>query len=152
MRSWFLKIDSKLDRILEIQERELSRAVAGKEIAEQEAQAQRARAEEYVEKYEKLQAEAAARAQEPGEKQFADLLATGDLEAAAALKERQIGSRTIEVERLAQDWAELGDIHELRFAWDTALECYREAWRLDPRSPLVRFPLRVLRPKTKLLR
>jgi tetratricopeptide (TPR) repeat protein len=140
VRSWFRQVDSKLDRILDIQERELSRAVKAKEIAEQEASELRSQAEDYRVKYEKLEAEVSARAQDPAEKRLAELLSAGDLEAVAALKTQQIGLRRVEVEKLAQDWAELGDIHCLRFAWREALNCYREAWRLDPSDP--RYPTR----------
>jgi tetratricopeptide (TPR) repeat protein len=139
VRSTLAKLDStthrteaKMDRILEIQERELSRALEAKEIAEQQACDSRAKAEEYEKLYCEALKDAAARTGDPDESRFADLLAAGDLEGAAALKTKQIESRKGEVKKLARDWSELGRVHDLRFAWDKALECYREAWRLDP--------------------
>jgi tetratricopeptide (TPR) repeat protein len=130
------RTETKVDRILEIQERELTRALEGNEILEQQARDSLAKAAEYENLYREALKDAAARTGGPGESQFADLLAAGDLEGAAALKTKQIEARRGELEseakKLARDWSELGRVHDLRFAWAKALGCYREAWRLDP--------------------
>jgi tetratricopeptide (TPR) repeat protein len=142
VRAGFAKLDSttvrteaKVDRILEIQERELRRAVEAKEVAEQEVRRIRGQNQEYKEKYERLEADVASRAQDPAEKQFANLLSSGDLEAAAQLKAAQIERQQGYVKQLARSYAELGQVHDLRFAWREALDSYREAWRLDPKEP-----------------
>jgi tetratricopeptide (TPR) repeat protein len=145
VHAWFARLDAtttrieaKLDLLL-VRDHELNRAVQAKEIAEEEARLLRTRnesLEEYKEKYEKLEA-ASARSQDPGEQQFASLLAAGDLEGAAALRTKQVetqqGKAKGEVSKLARYFSELGQVHDLRFAWAKALECYREAWRLDPK-------------------
>jgi len=130
------RTETKVERILEIQERELRRALQEKEIAQRQAREERTQREEYEQQYRKLLEDVEARTEEPGESQFAGLLASGDLEGAVALKTKQIeagqGKLQGEAKKLARDWSELGRVHALRFAWAKALECYREAWRLSP--------------------
>jgi tetratricopeptide (TPR) repeat protein len=125
------RTETKVDRILEIQQRELARALHDKDIAEAQAREERAKREDYEKQYRKLLEDALARTAERGEHEFARLLADGDLEGAVAVKNQQIERRRGEVTKLAQDWSELGRLHHLRFAWAKALECYRAAWHLD---------------------
>jgi tetratricopeptide (TPR) repeat protein len=139
VRSRLSRIEGKVDavktdteRILEILERELVRAREAREIAEKDALAARGKAEEYERHYRKLLADVSARAEDPSEAQVAAMLASGDLDGAARFKTAQIEKRTGEIRELAHDWAELGRVHDLRFAWSQALESYQQAWRLDP--------------------
>jgi tetratricopeptide (TPR) repeat protein len=126
------RIDERTERILEFQEQQLQRAEDEKRLAQEEARAARAEKQEWVSKYVKLMEDVAARKTEPGEPSLAALLEAGDLDGAIRLKTSQIDKRKGEIKRLAQDWSELGRVHDLRFAWRDAMECYRQAWQLDP--------------------
>ncbi|MGA2576369.1 MAG: tetratricopeptide repeat protein [Bryobacteraceae bacterium] len=125
------RIDERTERILEFQEQQLQRAEDEKRIAQEEARAARADKQEWVSKYVKLMEDVAARKTEPEEPSLAALLEAGDLNGAVRLKTAQIDKRKGEVKKLAQDWSELGRVHDLRFAWCDAMECYRQAWQLD---------------------
>src|ERR1019366_7306790 len=121
--------------ILEILEQQLKRAEDEKRIVQEEARAERAEKREWVNKYVKLMEDVAARKEEPGEPSLAALLEAGDLDGAIRLKTSQIEQRKGEIKKLAHDWSELGRGHDLRFAWRDAMECYRQAWQLDPDEP-----------------
>jgi tetratricopeptide (TPR) repeat protein len=139
MRSRLSRIEDKVDavktdtgRILEIFERELVRAREALEIAEKDARAARGKAKQYERRYRKLLADVSARKGDPSEAQLVAMLASGDLDGAVSLKTAQIEKAKGGVRKLACDWAELGRIHDLRFAWPRALVSYQEAWQLDP--------------------
>ena len=129
------RIDERTERILEILEQQLKRAEDEKRIVQEEARAERAEKREWVNKYVKLMEDVAARKEEPGEPSLAALLEAGDLDGAIRLKTSQIEQRKGEIKKLAHDWSELGRGHDLRFAWRDAMECYRQAWQLDPDEP-----------------
>jgi tetratricopeptide (TPR) repeat protein len=115
-------------RILDILEEQLRRAEEDKRIAQEEARGLRVENRDYINKYEKLLEGLSGR--EPAEKSLEPLLA-GDLNEAVRLKMEQIKTRTMDIEKLARDWADLGDMQDLRLDRPEALRCFREAWRLD---------------------
>lgn len=135
--SGIAKLESKIDRIIEIQERELTRAIQAKDIAEEEVRALRNRIdnqEDYKEKYLKLLKDASARTDEPEAQRFAEILDAGDLEAAAQFKTEQIERKRNQMKGLALDYAERGRVQYLRFARAAAADDFREAWRLNPKN------------------
>jgi len=118
--------DKKLDdilrsnaAILEFFRKERANAEEDGRLSAAEARALKAEAEDWKKKYLKLM-----KSDPPLEK----LLSTGDFEAAALQKTQQIETQS---SGLAQNYFELGTIHELRFDWQKALAAYREAWRLN---------------------
>jgi tetratricopeptide (TPR) repeat protein len=82
----------------------------------------------------KLQSAIAIRASEPGEQELSSLIAAGNFDEAVRLKSAQVEARRGDVDELARDLFELGNLHDLRFDWPNALIAYREAWQLkkDP--------------------
>src|ERR1039457_2440373 len=123
------------------------RAEDEKRIVQEEARAERAEKREWVNKYVKLMEDVAARKEEPGEPSLAALLEAGDLDGAIRLKTSQIEQRKGEIKKLAHDWSELGRVHDLRFAWRDAMECYRQAWQLDPGETAYGFQYAYFAPK-----
>lgn len=117
-------------RIRDVLENQLILALEDRRIVQDEVRVLRAQFEELAEKYRKFEADVITQIPAPDEMPLAALLEAGNLDAAVRLKLAQIEKNTGEGLNLARDWAELGRLHELRFAFADAMESYGEAWRL----------------------
>lgn len=122
--------DKKMDRALQIMEASFRLAARERRITEQ-LQDKDEEIARLAETLQRLQEQVGERTAEPGEAKLAELLQSGDLTAALALKSKQVERRRAESAKLPQDLFELGTIYELRFDWQKALDAYRAAWRLQ---------------------